>query len=73
MIFIFCILRIRNSKKILLNFLKGFYLRRLRIKIIANLVLAMSKGMELKAVTKPDIIDAQKCKPRPSLKLTLQK
>lgn len=30
----------------------------------------MSKGMELKAVTKPDTIDAQKCKSTPSLILT---
>jgi len=32
----------------------------------------MSKGMELKAVINPDIIDAQKCKPMPSLILTVK-
>jgi len=32
-----------------------------------NLVLVMSKGIELKVVRNPEIIDAQKCKVRPSV------
>lgn len=69
--FMFCILRIRNSKrKSYLSLLKNFHLK--SIKIAGNLVLAISNGIELKAVTKPDIIDAPKCKPTPSFILTIR-